>query len=364
MSYGQSLRIAIAGLVLCAGMAVARAEDAPKPAGDPPADAPRHKPGMMLGALQDNLSKLDLTDAQKDKVKLLLEDTRQKLNELREKAGKDDTVNPREQLRTIMGDSRTRLQEILTPDQQTKLRDLMQASTTDTKPEPPKVPDEPRPTDIKPADKTPTDKTPTDKKPLDVPPVMKEPTDRAEKKPAVAPQVPATLTMIEIGQPAPDLSLKTTADKTLSLAAYKGKVLVLVFGSYSTPSFRQRISSLDKLAKDYGLRATFLIVYTREAHAVGEWEVARNKEDEIAVEQPKTEADRKAQAKQAATALKITLPVLLDTMDNAAARAFGLTPNGAVIIGRDGNIAAFQRWFEPIGLKQQLDAAVAVKNAK
>jgi peroxiredoxin len=167
---------------------------------------------------------------------------------------------------------------------------------------------------------------------------------------------------IEPGQPAPAFALKSLAGQPVTLASMKGRVVVVVFGSYSTPSFRQRVPALEKLAKDYSTRATVLVVYTREAHAVGEWEVDRNKEDNIAVEQPKTDAERKTLATQAVSTLKITVPVLLDDMENSTAKAYGLTPNGAVIINRDGSVAARQHWFEPIGLRAQIDAAISVKN--
>lgn len=354
MTNRSFLRVAVVGLMWCATIVPARADDAPKPAGDTPTESPRRRPGVMLEKLQDNLFKLDLTDEQKSKIKALLDDTRQKLTELREQAAKDDTIKPGEKLRGIMGDARASLQSVLRPDQQEKLRDLMQAGTAEPKRETPTPPVESKPMEKKPEAKKPTDDAPR----------MKEPADRADNKPArPAADEPAT-TSLEVGQPAPEFSLKTLKDRTLALSGYKGKVVVIVFGSYSTPSFRQRIAALEKLAKDYNTRATFLIIYTREAHAVGEWEVDRNKQEEIAVEQPKTDADRKAQAGQAANALKITLPVLIDTMDNATARSYGLTPNGAVVINRDGTIAAKQRWFEPIGLKPQIDDAVAVKNAK
>jgi len=369
MANGSWLRVAVVGLLWCATVAPARAEDAPKPPGDTATESPaRRKPGAMLGQLQENLAKLDLTEDQKSKIKSLLDDTRQKLTELREQAAKDEKINPREKLRTVMGDARAKLQEILTPDQQEKLRDLMQAGSPDPKPEAPSSPERIKPTEKKPHDTKTDEKTPGEikadtKKPLDVPPMMKEPGDHQEKKTARPADEPASA-MIEVGQPAPDISLKTVTDRPFTLASNKGKVVVIVFGSYSTPSFRQRISALEKLAKEYGSRATFVIVYTREAHAVGEWEVDRNKQEEIAVEQPKTEADRKAQANQAVNALKITLPVVVDTMDNATAKAYGLTPNGAVVINRDGTVAARQRWFEPIGLRPQIDTAVAARNAK
>ena len=53
--------------------------------------------------------------------------------------------------------------------------------------------------------------------------------------------------------------------------------------------------------------------------------------------------------------------MLVDTLDDTVAKAYGLTPNGAVVIGRDGKVAARQRWFEPVALRQMIDAAVAAR---
>jgi hypothetical protein len=90
--------------------------------------------------------------------------------------------------------------------------------------------------------------------------------------------------------------------------------------------------------------------------------VERNKDDNILIEQPRTDAERRDLAKQTVNTLKITLPVLVDGIDDAVSKAYGLSPNGAVVIGRDGKIFARQKWFEPVGLRQQIDAAALVKN--
>src|SRR5437764_14079388 len=115
---------------------------------------------------------------------------------------------------------------------------------------------------------------------------------------------------------------------------------------------------MEKLKSDYGPRAQFYIVYAREAHPVGQWEVDRNKDEGIQVEQPKTLEARKTLAGAARDKLKITTPLLLDSMDDDAAKSLGASANSAYVINRDGVIAARQEWFEPTALRRAIDQAV------
>jgi hypothetical protein len=112
---------------------------------------------------------------------------------------------------------------------------------------------------------------------------------------------------------------------------------------------------LEKLKSELGTRATFAIVYTREAHPAGEWDVARNKEEGISIEQSKSLDARKSAAQVARDKLKLTTPIALDTMANDAAIAYGAGANSAYVIDRDGKIAARQQWFEPMALKRAVD---------
>ena len=127
--------------------------------------------------------------------------------------------------------------------------------------------------------------------------------------------------------------------------------------------FRQRAAKMEELAKQYGLRANFLIVYTKEAHAQGEWEIDRNRDEGVRVAKHADLATRKAAAKDARQALKLSIPIALDTMDDAVTNAFGAGENSALVIGRDGKIAAKQMWCDPYRLRAALDEALLTKPA-
>jgi hypothetical protein len=165
-------------------------------------------------------------------------------------------------------------------------------------------------------------------------------------------------TEIDIGDTAPEFSLRKLDGGYVQLSSYSGNVLVLMFGSYSCPTFRDQADDFEQLKRDLGSRATFLIVYSKEAHPAGEWDVQRNKDDGIQVRQPVDFDARLALAKQAKENLKISLPIVVDEIDNKVGEAYGLLPNGAVVIGRDGKIAARQSWADPRGIRRHLEAAL------
>lgn len=324
----------------------------------------QERPGQQLRRLGENLAKLDLSPDQQLQVKAAVDEMIAKLDEIRRDARPGE--RPMAKIVDVVADGRSKLTGILNADQQFRLRELMQNDRAEAAKTPePKV-DLPARTPEPPALKKPE------------PPVAKTPEPPALKKPE--PKMddmmsgPGTsgrtgpgeaepeANIVGTGVDAPAFTLKSTGDRPFASAGFKGRVVVLVFGSYTSPIFRQRVAAMEKLAKDTTRTASFFVIYTREAHAHGEWEVERNKDENIQVEQPRTDAERKEQAKQAVSTLKITVPVLVDGMDDAVAKAYGLSPNGAVVIGRDGKIFARQKWFEPVALRQHIDAASAVKN--
>ena len=110
-----------------------------------------------------------------------------------------------------------------------------------------------------------------------------------------------------------------------------------------------------------GTRATIYVVYSKEAHPLGGWEVDRNKAEGISIDDPQTLDARRALASKTRDALKLSTPILIDTMDNAAMTAFGAGANSAYVIARDGTIAARQQWFEPAALKRHIDQSAAAR---
>ena len=70
--------------------------------------------------------------------------------------------------------------------------------------------------------------------------------------------------------------------------------------------------------------------------------------------QPVTYAERVAQATKMVQELGITVPVLVDEMDNLIWHTYGPAPNIAYLIGTDGKILVKQGWYQP----QQMEAAI------
>ena len=73
-------------------------------------------------------------------------------------------------------------------------------------------------------------------------------------------------------------------------------------------------------------QATFYVVYIAEAHAVDEWQAGANEAEGIEVEQHTTLANRIDAAKMCADKLGLTVPTLVDGMDDAALEAFSAWP--------------------------------------
>ena len=162
-----------------------------------------------------------------------------------------------------------------------------------------------------------------------------------------------------VGDAAPDFSLTRLGGRRVSLGDFEHKVLVLIFGSYSCPTFRGHAAGLEALRDDVGYRANFLVVYTREAYPAGEWDVPRNAADGVSVPAHADAAARAAAARLARSRLGLKVDVAPDGMDDAVTEAYGGFPNAAVVVGRDGTVVARQRWLDPSGLRRPIDEAIA-----
>lgn len=92
------------------------------------------------------------------------------------------------------------------------------------------------------------------------------------------------------------------------------------------------VGSIEKLYASHKDRAHFYVVYIREAHP----NEPRNK---FQIPQPKTLEERQEVAADFAAALKLTLPVLVDSMDDQAGTPYAGWPDRVYIIDAEGKIA-------------------------
>ena len=83
-----------------------------------------------------------------------------------------------------------------------------------------------------------------------------------------------------------------------------------------------------------------------------EWTAAYSRDKEgNPVNQPDTYEERLELARQTVADEGITVPVLVDEMDNPLWCTYGPAPNIAYLIGTDGTVVAKQGWYDPDGME-------------
>jgi hypothetical protein len=122
------------------------------------------------------------------------------------------------------------------------------------------------------------------------------------------------------------------------------------------------VGALDRLYQRYRDRVEFLLIYIREAHPADGWSVQLNPRLRY-VKQPATSLQRFQVANSCVADLQISIPCLIDSMDNAAMEAYNALPDRLYLVGRNGRIA-FKGRHGPFGFKpSELEAAIETELA-
>jgi hypothetical protein len=79
-------------------------------------------------------------------------------------------------------------------------------------------------------------------------------------------------------------------------------------------------------------------VYIREAHPSDGWKMQSNDQVGVSAEQPKTQEARNLVASHCCQALKLAMPVLVDTIDDQVNRAYSGFPDRLYLIDRAGKL--------------------------
>jgi hypothetical protein len=264
------------------------------------------------------LAKLDLSTAQRQQVDDVVETSRQKLTEIRAQTANGAIVQS--QVQQLRQDVKTKLESILNPDQMQSLLQTMdqlrlEQSGSTTQPQ---------------------KQTAAAEEPDRTAPRSSSPSSPNSQSPS-----------LRVGDPIPDMKIAELNGNSFIPANYKGHILVLEFGSASSPEFRDQLPALEKLKTDESQRAFFLMVYTSEASP-------------SATPQPTTLNDRKLQAYKTQESLKISTTMAVDSIDDSISTTFGTFPSGAVVIGKDGHVAALEHSTSPDDLRAAIDKAYDV----
>jgi hypothetical protein len=159
---------------------------------------------------------------------------------------------------------------------------------------------------------------------------------------------------------APDFSLKSNDGRSaITLSKLIGpKPVVLVFGSFTCGPFRSHAGNMEKLYRRYKDRATFVMVYVRDAHPTDGWRMESNDRVGAITAQPKTYDERAAVAQTCGRLLSLGFPMLVDTIDDRAGNLYSGMPGRLYVIDRQGKVA-FKSGrgpylFKPAELEQSL----------
>jgi hypothetical protein len=89
----------------------------------------------------------------------------------------------------------------------------------------------------------------------------------------------------------------------------------------------------------YQDRASMVFVYIAEAHATDGWQLQSNLDDDVLLAQHTSLEERFAAARTGVARLGLTMPVLVDAMNDAVSNAFAAWPERIHVIDANARIA-------------------------
>jgi hypothetical protein len=155
-----------------------------------------------------------------------------------------------------------------------------------------------------------------------------------------------------LGNAAPDFTLKTVDGKeAITLSKQVGpKPVVLIFGNFTCGPFRSQAGNVEKLYRRYKDRATFVIVYVREAHPTDGWRMESNDRVEVSIAQPQNDAERIKVAQACSKRLNLGMPMLVDTIHDTVGARYSGMPSRLYLLDHRGRVA-YKSGRGPFGFK-------------
>ncbi len=96
---------------------------------------------------------------------------------------------------------------------------------------------------------------------------------------------------------------------------------------------------METFYQTYKDRAAFLFVYIREAHPADGWQAEENKKEEVIFSQPTEWTARKETAQACCQRLRLSMPCVVDTIDNTVDNLYAGWPERIFVISANGRIA-------------------------
>ena len=94
----------------------------------------------------------------------------------------------------------------------------------------------------------------------------------------------------------------------------------------------------------------FLGIYIREAHPTDGWRLPSNDAVGVSIAQPRTKKERAGVAARCCTTLKMSMPLLVDEIDDRVGHAYSGMPDRLYLIDREGRVV-YKSGRGPFGFK-------------
>jgi hypothetical protein len=98
------------------------------------------------------------------------------------------------------------------------------------------------------------------------------------------------------------------------------------------------VGALESLYARYRNDVEFFMIYIKEAHPTDGWQLRANVRDRVLFKNHVDFSERVDVARQCSAALKLSMPTLVDSMDNAVNYQYSAWPDRVYVIGIDGRI--------------------------
>jgi len=155
-----------------------------------------------------------------------------------------------------------------------------------------------------------------------------------------------------VGETAPDFALRTVdGGGEIRLSELPGgKPVVLVFGNFTCGPFRSQAGNVETLYHRYKDRASFVMVYVREAHPTDGWQMESNNRVGVTLRQPQDYLERERVAQTCGKTLNLGLPMLVDAMDDRVGARYSGMPSRLYLVDPKGLIV-YKSGRGPFGFK-------------
>ncbi len=122
---------------------------------------------------------------------------------------------------------------------------------------------------------------------------------------------------------------------------------------------------MEEIYRRFQDRVEFLIVYVQEAHPTDGWQTDSNVAAGVLFRQHQSYEEREEVAQACSLDLNISIPILIEEMDNTIDEAYGAAPERLYLVGADGNVAyqggAGPHFFDLDEWELAIEACLTVK---